>query len=468
MNIETLLDQQIQDYLSMLKPPTAVGFDIDTRVLLFEIASMAEWSEESHVRLDLLSKRVEISQRLYLGYQQSWLRATDEELIDRDWLGLAVAIMLKYALFPTLRPSPEIHLKRFNALFKMLDIARPDWLFTGSEIDKGMRAAWEGLFTRLPKQDLNIDAAPPCGTRAQNGLRDIPLTVLFYEGPIARAYLETIYSLGLKPQKIIELVAGKDIATRKPVATWLPRGLRRAYASLIQKSQIHFWPDRLSKTQPSLIKAISECIMHDFGFSEATITASRTRQPLSVYSNSVQSILIDDLKDDTLHRHLANEAKGVVLYTGGGIMPASLLDIPHLKFLHIHPGFLPQIRGADCTLWSTLLTGHASASCFYMSPGIDVGDIIHSSWLPKLELDFSTQNIDPKTLYRAVYSFIDPWVRSFVLRQVLGGHDRDFFDLPAQRQAEADGTTFHFMHDRIKQLALRRIISCHEKVGDST
>ena len=85
--------------------------------------------------------------------------------------------------------------------------------------------------------------------------------------------------------------------------------------------------------------------------------------------------------------------------------------VEHLKFLHIHPGFLPNIRGADCALWSSLLTGHTSATCFYMSPGIDTGDIIRPCWLPSLSFAVDTRDIDLQSMYRILYGFLDPRIR---------------------------------------------------------
>src|SRR5690606_29952514 len=120
---------------------------------------------------------------------------------------------------------------------------------------------------------------------------------------------------------------------------------------------------------------------------------------------------------------LSDEEKNPVLFTGGGIVPASLLEIPELPFIHIHPGFLPEIRGADCVLWSTLLTGHPSATCFFMSPGIDTGDIVKPCWLPEVIFDVDMKDYDLKTLYRAIYSFFDPWVRAYVLRETLCAHE---------------------------------------------
>ncbi|EFL91636.1 hypothetical protein REG_1079 [Candidatus Regiella insecticola LSR1] len=84
------------------------------------------------------------------------------------------------------------------------------------------------------------------------------------------------------------------------------------------------------------------------------------------------------------------------LFTGGGIVPGSFFNLKNTRFLHIHPGYLPNIRGADCLLWSTMLAGYASATCFYLDPGIDTGDVINAAFLPKIRLPDAASHLDEK------------------------------------------------------------------------
>ncbi|HFC29668.1 MAG TPA: hypothetical protein ENJ44_01355 [Oceanospirillales bacterium] len=116
----------------------------------------------------------------------------------------------------------------------------------------------------------------------------------------------------------------------------------------------------------------------------------------------------------------------------------------------------PDIRGADCTLWSTLITGHTSASCFYMAPGIDEGDIIFPCWLPKLAINLEEENQDQLLLYRLVYGYVDPWVRAYVLKQVLINY-KEFEAIVSTPQDNRQGLTYHFMHPTFKSLALKNI-----------
>ena len=192
-----------------------------------------------------------------------------------------------------------------------------------------------------------------------------------------------------------------------------------------------------------------------FGFRGETIQEAVKLNDLSRYSNVVEKIAVENLRDRKLLDHLSSESKGTLLFTGGGIAPAKMLSIEHLKFIHIHPGYLPEIRGADCALWSYLYSGRFSASCFYLAPGIDMGDIISSHWLPEIDLKFLRTIENTQLWYRVIYSFIDPWIRSYILRKVLNENSR-YGELETVSQKPSDGITFHFMHNKLKCLSLSR------------
>ena len=63
------------------------------------------------------------------------------------------------------------------------------------------------------------------------------------------------------------------------------------------------------------------------------------------YSDDVISLPIDSLKDQKLFSYLNQHNAQMYLYTGGGIMPESFFNIKNTPFIHIHPGYLPDIRG---------------------------------------------------------------------------------------------------------------------------
>jgi hypothetical protein len=152
------------------------------------------------------------------------------------------------------------------------------------------------------------------------------------------------------------------------VGRFLPKVIKVNFASSIQKTKIHYWPKWLRKNHTDLTESVLKTVSSTLGFKMDALLGANELKALIKYSDSVESVLVDGLGDLRLIQLLSQQSEGSILFTGGGIVPESVLSIPKLKFIHIHPGYLPDIKGADCTLWSTLLTGHASATCFYMSP----------------------------------------------------------------------------------------------------
>lgn len=468
MNLLDTIHEKISELLNSLVEPT-VGLKetdaiIDTASLLYDLAEKQEWSESDIIKINSLSKSFDIGKKLWAQYDKNWKKVSNDILSERLWNELWTALLLKNLVLAVERKDL---LKRFNVFYKALDEHTPSWLAKETELGIACELLWKKTCNDLCSELFHgqPDTQRISLLMEKKNLETLPLTVLFYEGPIARAYLETIYSLGYQPEKIIELIPSKNALTKKTLGKWLPENIRKIYARNIFANQIHHWPKYLKKQMPVLIENIMEEIEKQWQFSPEIINRAQARYQLSTYSNAVESLLVDNLHDATLQKffssYASNHQKRTILFTGGGIVPASLLTIPNLYFLHLHPGYLPDIRGADCALWSLLLSGHMSATCFYMSPGIDTGDIILPCWLPKMTISAFSQEIDLKMQYRALYSFIDPWIRAFVLRKII---QLNWAELPTQIQTEATGQTYHFMHPKLQKKALSILAKNHSNV----
>ena len=150
-------------------------------------------------------------------------------------------------------------------------------------------------------------------------------------------------------------------------------------------------------------------------------------------------------------------APATVLFTGGGIVPASVFEIGGLTLVHVHTGFLPHVRGADVLLWSLLVRGRPGVSAFFMTPGLDDGDVLAAretdaarrSTLP------AGERPDDDTLYRAVFSFVDPLIRAELLVARRARHRAATSRaLRGEPQDLTTGVTFHFMHPTVRGRAL--------------
>lgn len=411
-----------------------------------------DWSPDDWTFVDQVSKKLDTTRRLYDSYSQQWSRTSTME-IGEPWRSV-FALALCNALYFQLEEGPgnPTVLKRFNVALKAIDYLDNVAPKEATDLGDALRTV---EFTFEGKA---VAATPVKVSKTVSHAQGIlPLTVLFSEGPIARAYLETIASLGLRPRKIVHLVSSVDVATGRKILRWVPTALRKAIAAGMQRSRIFHWPNALARRYPNDVSEIVSSVADNFCFAEETLRQAQLNKPLVEYSPSVETLLVENLKDPALLEYLNSETDREFLFTGGGIVPRSLLDVRDSRFIHVHPGFLPDIRGADGLLWSVLTRSRPSASAFYMAPGIDTGDILTTRWLPEIDVRING-SIDVLTRYRMAYAFIDPWVRCRVLRELLENH-AEFGKIPATAQNETDGCTYHFMHDRLRAMALNKLFA---------
>lgn len=275
---------------------------------------------------------------------------------------------------------------------------------------------------------------------------------------MARAYLGVLHAAGYRPERIVLMVGRRDPAHRRLVAPWLPGPMRRPLARLVQDLRMNHWPRELLRRHSAFCQPWLEAMAWSWGL-DASVYSCLTERPNYLrYSDQVDEVFVDGLGDAALETHLRALPSGLtVLFTGGGILPASLLGIPQCRFLHVHPGVLPQVRGADGLLWSVLLRGRPGATAFYMSPGLDTGDIILASDLDLPPMPAGFTDLDTATAYRLLYAFVDPMLRAVMLRRVVEGASGDLCAQPAVAQSKSDGTTFHFMHERMRRFAFERL-----------
>ncbi|MDF3162411.1 hypothetical protein P3C24_15755 [Pseudomonas proteolytica] len=451
--IRMMLERYIDNYLPASAAATKSGVYFDTASRLAACASKHDWEQAQFQTLEFLSKRIEISRSIYDSYLESGARASTTPLAT-ELQPLALLLLFKDFQRLSAAGSDSSAIKRLNAVFRLLDYLSANKVVLAEELLSLVNTEADQFLLALqhtntaPTEALVTPEAMPAGT--------LPLTVLFWEGPIARAYLATLKSMGLKPEKIIHLVARNDLSTKKPVGRFLPGLMKLAYAQSKQKNSIHHWSATLQKTETALYQGIRNTIESGLAFSKEVIDDALALGDLGAYCADIETLMIDNLADEALHTRLTALPPTQILFTGGGIVPKKLLEISALKFIHVHPGYLPDVRGADCALWSHIMKGRTSATCFYMAPGIDDGDVIFAAYLPTLDFASATTQTELKTLYRATYAFFDPWIRACVLRRSLV-LTAGFTSVAAQPQSEASSVTYHFMHERIQRAAFDRM-----------
>lgn len=301
-------------------------------------------------------------------------------------------------------------------------------------------------------------------------MTSLEVTVLAHEGPIARAYAARLRRDGVRPASLLVMAPQRDARTGRPIGRWLPGPLRIPYAERIQDLSQNFWPRRLRRSHGRLVQAMTDALRGICEDAEALLAEIAGRFRWDEYAERVDRVLIDGLGDPALPRALRQTAP-TVLYTGGGTVPPTLLRLPGVRFLHVHPGLLPDVRGADGLLWSMLVRGRPGATCFWLEESIDTGPIVWAQEFPPLAAPLAAADRpDDETLYRAVFSFWDPLLRAEGLARAVRayGHDSVW---PRQAQTPTAGVTYHFMHPALRQVALRRLFperaaSVTEEVSD--
>ena len=287
-------------------------------------------------------------------------------------------------------------------------------------------------------------------------MRVLPLTVLAKEGPQARAYLARMRQCGYRPKKIVLMIGRNHPVTRKPIFPRLPRRWRVRLAERIHESSCNFWPRKIRASHPFLFEATARELAKSMDGPRDLLDEIAGPFAYERYAENVRRVFVVGLSDPLIQEELAALAPCPVLFTGGGILRRNLLDLPGVRFLHVHPGFLPHVRGADGLLWSILVRGKPGASCFYMASGIDTGDIITAQDYAPMAIQLSKESRpDDQVLYRALFSYLDPLLRAHMLvSNVLDKH-HDLGKAPASPQNSSAGLTYHFMHPRLKRKALQ-------------
>ena len=370
-----MLDEHIGRLTRDLGRPAASGAAFDTCRLLVALAASGEGAPAGPEALDFIARKAELSGRLYRGYDEGGRRCSDE-IVSPQWHLLAALVILRECLRRLDGGGNPVELlKRSNAVLKLRDQSSARAAGAADPVLGIIDERIAGVVSRAAS-DIRLahrEDAPPVPSLGEGAStpKVLPITVLFWEGPIARAYLATIRSLGCRPREIIQLVSAVDLATRKPVGRFLPSFLRLGYAEYRQRNSIHYWSRLIATRHRDLYTAIGKVVSERFGFAPGVLEEARSLRPLEEYTDCITRIPVDNLDDDRLYSHLSGRRDLGILFTGGGIVPRRLLEIPTVRFIHVHPGYLPDIRGADCVLWSQLTAGSTSAAWFPTAPGID-------------------------------------------------------------------------------------------------
>lgn len=262
--------------------------------------------------------------------------------------------------------------------------------------------------------------------------------IIFDEGPIARCLVETFKREKIEINELIYL-GNKNI---------LPKNFYINFNSKYTNSK----PLKYLNN-PELKQFIQEVEKY-FNLGSNFFIDAYSNNDLKECTNNFYYAKNKNINSQELFNIILN-SKSKFLFNSGKQIYRKILN-SNKKFLHVHPAILPDIRGADGSLWNIKKKNSFGGSLFIMNKSIDEGKIIF-----KKEVDIKKFNLHNKFsnhFYDIWFSFIDPAIRCYVLKQ--------FFKVKKNihylDENTFKGEYFSFMDIKSRQAILKKIFSSDE------
>ena len=251
------LRYKIRHFVSSLKNLNKLSIPSNTTFnRLIKIINNESFDQQVNKEIDFFSKKFEISNELFISYDNKGQRLNNNRLSDEGLQIFASILYLRLIISISNNDLIMNKVRYINACLKAFELIKlPDFLNSEQIPFKFLQ---DEVLKKLPVNGLNkkqffYNDLRDINKTDHSDFKTIPIDVLFYEGPIARAYLEMMYSLRCKPRKIINLISERDLVTNKKVGLFLPTFLRFKYASKIQYEKINYWPKFIYKTKKNYV-----------------------------------------------------------------------------------------------------------------------------------------------------------------------------------------------------------------------
>ncbi|MDC0446264.1 hypothetical protein OAM09_05545 [Candidatus Pelagibacter sp.] len=151
--------------------------------------------------------------------------------------------------------------------------------------------------------------------------------------------------------------------------------------------------------------------------------------------------------------NIINNSKSCFFFNTGKQIIKKLFQ-SEKKFFHIHPGILPEIKGADSSLWNIKKKNCFGGSLFIMNEKIDEGDIIYKTDIKLKKFNIPYEKFSDE-LYDIWFSFIDPAIRSYVFKKSI---EYKRFD-KISTSSNNGGEYFSFMDINLREEILKDILT---------
>lgn len=256
------------------------------------------------------------------------------------------------------------------------------------------------------------------------------LSCLLVNSTRSAAYIQKLVQHNLLPESVlfVELAKGERVKSVNRYSSELERAVDTAFS---ERKYLLYGESQTTElgSEPQLFRTF------DPEVSPLTTARKAGIEVIHLRANSVN--------DPAVVSTLAQLNSKYIVFGGGGILRKEILAIGK-KLIHVHPGFIPNVRGSMAIEWSILLEGRCAASAFFMVEGIDEGAIIARRHFDAPPLE--NNNIP------ALYS---SHIRSELLVEIVKRYAEtgEFSSEPQDVQA---GQTFYKMHPALSEIAFSR------------
>lgn len=195
-----------------------------------------------------------------------------------------------------------------------------------------------------------------------------------------------------------------------------------------------------AETNQKFIRSL-KCLDMSFDEKEHILT--------TIKNTKIDYVIVESIEVNSVE--VISEVKRIptnyIVYSGPG---GSLLKKEVLsqgkRFIHVHPGWLPDYRGSTTLYYSMLINLEVGASVIFLEEGIDEGPVLY-----KDKFNITDKNID--------FDYVlDPLVRTRVLVDFFG---QGKLDLSWQNPL-GESNTFYIVHPFVKHASIRKKLH-HDK-----
>lgn len=188
-----------------------------------------------------------------------------------------------------------------------------------------------------------------------------------------------------------------------------------------------------------------------------------TEATLNEVNWDYEQVDIDHINSERFISFLSNSIQEkYIVFCGGGILRENILNCGK-QFIHVHPGVVPGMRGADCLLWSALVENRIGMSAFFMNEGVDTGDIIARLSFAIPHFDISVSKFDSETVKDLLVNYVDPHYRAFTLAAIFESKANPV-QWETEKQHLSEGKTYYFMHKALLPQAINKFCKSEMKM----